>query len=134
MENVLRTIKKEVIELNVKVGKEIEDYKKQIENEPDEPVKDLLRKMMRCDQMFFIFQMGVINEVKDIVFFRNAIANLITCETELTELVNEHVDLYDVAEECYLKVCNYFRDKYKPLEKFLARLEDAHLHPERYNY
>jgi len=134
MENVLRTIKKEVTELNEKVSKEIEDYKKQIEDEPDEVVKELLRKMMRCDQMFFIFQLGIINEVKDIVFFRNAIANLVSCETELTELVNEHVNLFGVEENCYLKVCNYFRDKYKPIKQFLVRLEDANLHPERYNY
>jgi hypothetical protein len=134
MENVLRTIKKEVIELNEKVSKEIEQYKKQIEDEPDEVVKELLRKMMRCDQMFFIFQLGVINEVKDIVFFRNAIANLVSCETELTELVNEHVNLYGVEENCYLDLCNYFRDKYKPIKQFLVRLEDANSHPERYNY
>jgi hypothetical protein len=134
MENVLRTIKSEVVELNKKVAEEIAEYKKQIEDEIDAPVKELLTKMLRCDQMFFIFQLGVINEVKDIVFFRNAIKNLITCETELTELVNEQVGLYNVEEECYLTLCNYFRDKYKPLKKFLVRLEDANLHPERYNY
>lgn len=134
MENVLRTIKKEVVDLNKEVAKNIEEYKKQIEDEIDVPVKDLLTKMLRCDQMFYIFQLGVINEVKDIVFFRNAIKNIITCETELSELVNEQVHIYDVDEECYLKLCNYFRDKYKPLEKFLVRLEDANLHPEKYNY
>ena len=134
MENVLRTIKSEVVELNKKVAEEIAEYKKQIEDEIDAPVKELLTEMLRCDQMFFIFQLGVINEVKDIVFFRNAIKNLITCETELTELVNEQVGLYNVEEECYLTLCNYFRDKYKPLKKFLVRLEDANLHPERYNY
>jgi hypothetical protein len=134
MENVLRTIKSEVVELNGKVANEIAEYKKQIEDEIDPPVKELLTKMLKCDQMGYIFQLGVINEIKNIVFFRNAIKNIITCETELTELVNEHVSLYDVDEECYLKLCNYFRDKYKPLEKFLIMLEDANLRPEKYNY
>lgn len=134
MENVLRTIKSEVVALNITVAKEIAEYKKQIEDEIHAPVKELLTKMLRCDQMFYIFQLGVINEIKDIVFFRNAIKNIITCETELTELVNEHVHLYDINEECYLKLCNHFRDKYRPLEQFLVRLEDANLHPEKYNY
>jgi hypothetical protein len=134
MENILRPIKKKFIRLNLRVSKEIEESKKQIENEPNEVIKEFLTKIMRCDQMFFLFNCYVINEDKDIVFFRNAIANLVSCETEFTELVNESVNLYGVEENCYLDLCNIFRDKYKPLKQFLVRLEDANLHPERYNY
>lgn len=134
MENILRTIKSEVIELNKKVGEEIEEYKKQIEDEPDEVIKIVLRNMMRCQQMFYIFQLGVINEIKDIVFFRNALQNLKTCEIEFSELVYQHTNEYNIEEHCYLDLCNLFFNKSKSLETFLVRLEDANLHPEKYNY
>lgn len=134
MENVLRTIKSEVVEFNKKVGEEIERYKKEIEEEPDEVIKVVLKKMLRCQQMFFIFQLGVINEIKDIVFFRNAIQNLKICEIEFSELCYQQTKEYDFEENCYLDLCNVFFNKSKSLETFLLRLEDANLYPERYNY
>jgi len=134
MENVLKTIKNEVIQFNSEIAEKIAHYKKQIEDETDEPCKELLTKMMRCEQMFFIFQIGVINEVKDIVFFRNAVANQQICETELIELINQQVIEYGLEENCYINTCNVLKEKYNTLKKFLIMLEDANLYPEKYNY
>lgn len=134
MENILRKIKKEVIEFNKEVAEQIQEYKKQIEDEPDKVVKDFFTKMLRCEQYCYILNIGIINEVKDIRFFRSALANFIQSETELTELVNVQVKNSNVEEKFYLELCNALKDKYNSLKEFCQWLEDANLHPERYNY
>lgn len=134
MENVLRTIKNDVFEFNKTIAEEIENYKIMIENETDEPAKDLLKKMLCCDQYCYIFNMGIINVVTNITFFKNAFLHLIESETELTELINEQIKQYNVEENCYLQLCKRLKIKYNTLKKFLNMLEDAHLHPEKYNY
>ena len=97
-------------------------------------IKKHLKSILIFTVMFFIFQLGVINEIKDIVFFRNAIQNLKICEIEFSELCYQQTKEYDFEENCYLDLCNVFFNKSKSLETFLLRLEDANLYPERYNY
>jgi hypothetical protein len=134
MENILRTIKSEVIEFNKGVAEQIQEYKIMLQIIPDEILKDFFTKMLRCEQYCYILNIGIINEVKDIKFFRSALANLIQSETELTEVVNEQVKNCNVEEKFYLELCNVLKDKYNTLKEFCQWLEDANLHPEKYNY